>query len=128
MNEERRSRGWDKMKEINEEGALLMEKSLENIAPGLKDYIIEFVFGDVLSNPRLDLKSRELAIVAALTALGSALPQLRFHIKAALHLGWSREEIVEVITQTAVYAGFPAALNAISVAAEVFAGGEKGSV
>ena len=60
-------------------------------------------------------------MVAALTALGNASPQLKVHIAAALHVGCTREEIVEVIMQMAVYAGFPAALNGLFAAREVFA-------
>ena len=59
-------------------------------------------------------------MVAALTALGNASPQLKVHIAAALHVGCTREEIVEVIMQMAVYAGFPAALNGLFAAREIF--------
>ncbi|WP_342707909.1 carboxymuconolactone decarboxylase family protein [Desulfomicrobium apsheronum] len=69
----------------------------------------------------LDLKSREIAVVAALTALGTAGPQLRIHLHAALNVGCTREEIVEVIMQMSAYAGFPAALNGLFAAKEVFA-------
>ncbi len=65
--------------------------------------------------------SEELATVAALCALGSALPQLRVHVQAALHVGCKPREVVEVVMQMAVYAGFPAALNGLSVVREVFA-------
>jgi 4-carboxymuconolactone decarboxylase len=68
----------------------------------------------------LDLKSREIAVVAALTALGNATPQLKVHIHGALNVGCSRQEIVEVVIQMAVYAGFPAALNGLFAAKEVF--------
>jgi 4-carboxymuconolactone decarboxylase len=95
--------------------------SLETTAPDLGRYVVEFVFGDVFSRPGLDLKSREIATVAALTALGSAGPQLRAHIRGALSVGLSEAEIVEIIMQMAVYAGFPAALNGIQAAREVFA-------
>ena len=62
-----------------------------------------------------------LATVAALCALGHALPQLRVHVHAALHVGCSPSEVVEVVMQMAVYAGFPAALNGLAVVREVFA-------
>ena len=70
--------------------------------------------------PGLDLKSRELATVAALTALGHCQPQLNVHINGALNVGCLPDEIVEVIMQMAVYAGFPAALNGMFVAKDVF--------
>ncbi|WP_240312121.1 carboxymuconolactone decarboxylase family protein [Teredinibacter turnerae] len=68
----------------------------------------------------MDLKSREIATVAALSAMGNAAPQLRVHIHAALNVGCTPEEIVEIITQMSAYAGFPAALNAATAAKEVF--------
>ena len=71
------------------------------------------------------MKSRELATVAALTALGNAPLQLKSHIDGALNAGWSRQEIVEAIMQMAVYAGFPAALNGLYAAKEVFAERDK---
>jgi 4-carboxymuconolactone decarboxylase len=95
-------------------------RSLEDVAPDLGRFIIEFSYGDVISRTGLDYRFKELATVALLTALGTAEPQLRVHINAALNVGASREEIVEVIQQMAVYAGFPAALNGIAAARDVF--------
>ena len=94
--------------------------SLKDIAPDFATYLIEFPFGDIYSRPGLDLKSREIATVAALTALGNTAPQLKVHIGAALNVGCSKDEIIEVIMQMAVYAGFPAALNGLAAAKEVF--------
>jgi 4-carboxymuconolactone decarboxylase len=82
--------------------------------------LIEFPFGDIYSRAGLDLKSREVAVVAALTALGNAAPQLKVHIHGALNVGCTKQEVVEVIMQMAVYAGFPAALNGLFAAKEVF--------
>jgi len=95
--------------------------SLQDIAPELGRWIIEFGYGEVVSRSQLDLRTRELVTVAALTAMGSAQPQLRAHINGALNVGCKPEEIVEVIMQMAVYAGFPASLNGIAQAKEVFA-------
>ena len=93
---------------------------VDEIAPDLARYTLEFPYGDVLRRPGLALKLRQVATVAALTALGNAPVQLNAHINMALNVGCSREEIVEIITQMAVYAGFPAALNGMNVAKEVF--------
>jgi 4-carboxymuconolactone decarboxylase len=98
-----------------------MVESLRDIAPELSDWVIDFAYGDVVSRPELSLHTRELATVAALTALGNAQPQLKSHIKGALNAGCTPREIVEVIMQMAVYAGFPAAINGILAAKEVFA-------
>lgn len=95
-------------------------ETLTDIAPELGEWIADFAYGDVVSRPGLDLRSRELATVAALTALGNAQPQLKSHIGGALNAGCTPKEILEVIMQMAVYAGFPASLNGISAAREVF--------
>ncbi len=116
----RYERGWKKLREIHGKVGERVIEDLQSIAPDFARYLIEFTFGDIYSRPGLDLKSREAAAVAVLTALGNAQTQLKAHIHGALNVGCTREEIVEVIMQTAVYAGFPSALNAMSVANEVF--------
>lgn len=84
------------------------------VAPDFARLAIGFAYGEIFARPGLDLKARELAAIAAHAALGRAPAQLRQHVEAALHLGWSRVEIVEVLIQTAVHAGLPAALEALS--------------
>jgi 4-carboxymuconolactone decarboxylase len=118
---ERYQRGWAKLKEVDGQAGENVIASLADIAPDFARLVIEFPFGDIYSRPGLDLKSRELAVVAALTAMANAGPQLRVHIHGALNVGCTREEVVEVIMQMAVYAGFPAALNGLFAAKEVFA-------
>ena len=120
MNEERYARGWAKLKEVDGQAGESVIESLKDIAPDFARLIIEFPFGDIYSRPGLDLKVRELAVVAALTAMGNAAPQLKVHIHGARNVGCSRQEIVEVIMQMAVYAGFPAALNGLFAAKEIF--------
>jgi 4-carboxymuconolactone decarboxylase len=121
MNKSKRfNRGWERLKEIDGEAGERVIESLKDIAPEFADLLIEFPFGDIYSRAGLDLKSREVAVVAALTALGNAAPQLKVHIHGALNLGCTKQEVVEVIMQMAVYAGFPAALNGLFAAKEVF--------
>lgn len=120
MDSERYLRGWEKLKEVDGEAGEKVIESLREIAPDFARLLIEFPFGDLYSRPGLDLRTRELAVVAALTALGNAGPQLRVHLQGALNVGCSEEEIVEVIMQMAIYAGFPAALNGLFAAREVF--------
>jgi 4-carboxymuconolactone decarboxylase len=93
------------------EGAL---NRLAEVSPDLARMAIAFPYGEVFSRPALDLRTRELLAVAATSALGSAVPQLRTHVAAALHLGWSQAEVIEALIQTAVFAGFPAALSALT--------------
>ena len=118
---DRYQKGWQNLKEIDGEAGEKVIESLQDIAPDLARYVIEFPFGDVFSRPGLDLKSREIATVAALTALGNAQPQLKVHVHAALNVGCTPEEIVEVVMQMAVYAGFPSALNGMTLVKQVFA-------
>lgn len=113
-------RGLKKLTEIDGQAGEAVVENLAGIAPDFARYLIEFPFGDIYSREGLDLRAREIATVAALTALGNAAPQLKVHIQAGLNVGLTREEIIEIIMQMAVYAGFPAALNGIAAAREVF--------
>jgi alkylhydroperoxidase/carboxymuconolactone decarboxylase family protein YurZ len=70
----------------------------------------------------LDRRTRAMISIAALTAVANAPAQLKAHIRAALDAGGSRDQVIEVIEQMAVYAGFPAALNGIAAARDVFEG------
>ena len=98
----------------------------EAIVEGLKDVCSDFAtltiafgFGTILQRKGLDIKTRELAIIASCVTLGTAMPQLIAHIEAAFTVGATREEIIEVILQTAVYSGFPSVSNAFHAAKEV---------
>lgn len=96
---------------------LLAEVS--KVAPDLERFAHEFVFGQVLSRPGLDIQQREIATLAALTALG-AEQELQLHVGTALDVGLKKEQIVEVLLQQVVYSGFPRAINALLVAKGVF--------
>ena len=90
-------------------------------SPDLAQWITDFAYGHVVSRPQLDLCTRELVTVASLTTQGNAPRQLAAHVNGALNAGCKPEAVVEVVTQMAVYAGFPAALNGIAVVKDVFA-------
>jgi len=120
MNTDRYQRGAEKFKEIKGENGEEIIERLKELDPDLARYVIEFPFGDIYTRPGLDLRSREIVTVAALIALGNADLQLKVHIRSALNVGVMRQEIIEIIIQMAVYAGFPAALNAMRAAKEAF--------
>lgn len=92
---------------------------LKDICPDLATMTIEWGFGKIFSRKGLDLKTRELAIIASCVTLGTAVPQLLAHIEAAFTVGATREEVVEVILQTALYAGFPATTNSLLAAKDL---------
>lgn len=117
--DDRRKRGLQALAAITGESGAAVVDGLRDIAPDFADWIVDFSYGDVMARPGLDQRSRQLTTVAALTALGNAQPQLRVHIQGALNVGCRPQEIIEVILQMAVYAGFPAAINALTVAREV---------
>lgn len=120
-NETRLERGKRALAEIDGEAGEKVMAALADIAPDFATYLFEFPFGDIYSRPGLDTKAREIATIAALTAMGNVAPQLKVHIEAGLNVGLSRDEITEIIMQMAVYAGFPAALNGLFAAKDVFA-------
>ena len=119
--ESRYERGAKALALIDGEAGQKVIDSLADIAPDFARYVLEFPFGDIYSRPGLDLRSRGVATIPPRTALGPARPQLKVHIHAGLNVGLSQDEIVETIMQMAVYAGFPAALNGLTAAKEVFA-------
>jgi 4-carboxymuconolactone decarboxylase len=89
---DRYQRGWEKLKEVDGKAGERVIESLKDIAPDFARLLIEFPFGDIYSRPGLDLKSREIAVVAALTALGNAAPQLKVHIHGALNVGCTEQQ------------------------------------
>lgn len=117
----RLERGKQALDRIDGEAGQKVIDSLADIAPDFATYLFEFPFGDIYSRPGLGLREREIATIAALTAMGTAQPQLKVHVEAGLNVGLTREEIVEIVMQMAVYAGFPAGLNGLTVVKEVFA-------
>jgi 4-carboxymuconolactone decarboxylase len=122
--DDRHARGLRALGEITGATGESVVESLRDLAPDLADWIVDFSYGDVMSRPGLDRRARQLATIAALTALGHCAPQLKVHIRGALNVGCTRQEIVEVILQMTVYAGFPAAINALNVAREAMAPGD----
>lgn len=118
--EDRYSKGLKNLEKIHPEASKALMENLKDIAPDLGRFVVEFPYGDVYERPGLDLKSREIATIAALTAIGDTKPELKDHIKGALNVGCNRQEVIEVIIQMAVYAGFPRAINGINTAKEVF--------
>lgn len=116
---------YDAGKALSEELNPGMEDALRkrygHIVPGLAESVVDFAYGQQYAREGLDLKTRYLATIAALTALGGQTrPQLKVNVGGALKAGATQREIGEVIWQMALYGGFPAAINALNAALEVF--------
>lgn len=116
---DRYKHGWEKLKEIDGEAGEKVINGLKDVSPDLGKFIIEYAFGDIYTREGLDLKSKEIAVVASLTAMGTAQPQLKVHINGALNTGSSINEIKEVILQMSVYSGFPSSINGMNALKDV---------
>lgn len=95
--------------------------SLRDIAPELGHQVVAWGFGEIYSRPELAPRDRQLVTLGMLTALGGCEPQLDVHINVALNVGLSPQQIIEAFLHSAVYCGFPRALNATFTAKKVFA-------
>ncbi len=91
-----------------------LRSRVAELAPDFARMAIEFPLGDIYSREGLDLRSREIVAITSLVALCDTGPHLRTHIRAAIGLGIAKAEIIEILMQIAIYAGFPAALNALT--------------
>ncbi|MEO9517130.1 carboxymuconolactone decarboxylase family protein [Roseibium sp.] len=116
---------YERGKALSEKHNPGLEEALEErygaLLPGMPQDLISFVYGQHYDRPGLSLRDRSLATIAALTALGGqTAPQLRLHIVGGMKAGLTETEIAEAIWQMSLYGGFPAAINALNVALEVF--------
>jgi 4-carboxymuconolactone decarboxylase len=103
-----------------------MEAALEarygHLVPDMAEGVVDFAYGRQYGREGLPLRDRYIATIAALTALGGqTAPQLKVNIAGGRKAGLSQQEIGEVIWQMALYGGFPAAINGLNAALEVFA-------
>ena len=115
----RYEKGKKTLEGIQERSVEEIFADLEDVAPDLSRFVVEFPYSEIYTRDEVDLKTREICTVAALTVLGT-VPQLKDHINAALNVGNSPKEIVEIIMQMSAYCGFPKAINGVIAAKEVF--------
>jgi 3-oxoadipate enol-lactonase/4-carboxymuconolactone decarboxylase len=85
-----------------------------------QDLITRYAWGDIWSRPGLARRERSVAVLTALIALGHH-EELAMHLRAAIRNGLTQDEIIEVILQSAIYCGVPAANTAFRIAKDVFA-------
>ncbi len=116
----RYERGWRRLQDLDSQAGQRVLETLQDIAPDLATYIIEFTFGDIHSRSGLDLKQRQLIIIATLVSQGDSEAQLELHINAGLNVGLEAQEIVEAVMQCVPFTGFPRVFNALGVVKRVF--------
>lgn len=97
-----------------------MLRSLEDVAPDLGGYIVEFAFGEIYTRKGLSLQEREIITITSLLAAGGCEPQLEVHINGALNVGVPPGKIIEAFLQCVPYTGFPRVLNAVFAAKRIF--------
>lgn len=126
MENTRFTQGMEQLRTIDGKGGENVIKSLEDIAPDLGKFIVEFAFGDIYTREGLTTEEREMITLSSLLTAGGCEPQLEVHIGGALNVGISPEKVIETFLQCIPYTGFPKVLNAVFVAKKVFA--ERGLI
>lgn len=126
MENTRFTQGMEQLKAIDGKGGENVIKSLEDIAPDLGKFIVEFAFGDIYTREGSTTEEREMITLSSLLTAGGCEPQLEVHINGALNVGISPEKVIETFLQCIPYTGFPKVLNAVFAAKKVFA--ERGLI
>jgi 4-carboxymuconolactone decarboxylase len=98
-----------------------MVAEMADVCPAFADMTIDWAFGGVMARPGLDLLTRQFVLIASCVTLGHAEPQVRAHVEAALAIGATKQQIVEVILQLTFYAGGPAVRNSLVSLKDVLA-------
>ena len=98
----------------------ILAERYDHLLPGMADTVIDMAYGRFYGRAGLDMKSRYIATIAALTAMGGQTdPQLRINIEAGMKIGLSETEIAETIWQMALYGGLPASINALNTLRDI---------
>ncbi|MFB7251273.1 carboxymuconolactone decarboxylase family protein [Microbacterium sp. NPDC056234] len=119
--QQRFARGKDVLDAVDGAAGANVIDALAEVSPELAHQVVAWGFGEIYSRPGLEPRDRQLVTLGMLTALGGAEPQLEVHINASLNVGLTPQQIVEAFVHSAVYCGFPRALNATFTAKKVFA-------
>lgn len=120
MNKDRFDAGLEVRREVlGEEYVNQSLKSADEFTMDLQQLVTEYCWGEIWTRPGLSRKTRSMINIAMLTALNRP-HELKLHIRGALRNGVTKEEIKEILLQTAIYCGVPAAIDSFRIAREVF--------
>ena len=122
-NNKRYESGINVMEELFSQEVRTGMEGIKRISPDFWEMIVSFGFGDLYTREGLSLKEREFITLTSLITQG-AFEQFKVHLQAALNVGLTKEEIIEIIIQCAGYVGFPKAVQAMGIAGEIFAKNE----
>lgn len=122
-NDKRFETGFSTLKRLASSSEIETMQKMKDISPELWDIIVSFGFGDIYSRKGLSLAQREIITLTTLITQG-AFDQLEVHIRSALNVGLSQNEIKEIIIQCAAYVGFPKAVQSMAIAGKIFAEAE----
>jgi 4-carboxymuconolactone decarboxylase len=111
--------GVRRLGEIDPDKPAQLESALDSVAPGLGKSLLAFAYGDIWCRPGLELRDRELIALVAMAAQGFTA-DLASHVHNALRLGWSRDEIVEIMVSLIPFTGFARAISAANAAKAAF--------
>ncbi|GGA20079.1 carboxymuconolactone decarboxylase family protein [Psychrobacillus lasiicapitis] len=123
-NNKRYEAGKQAMEELFSQEVRTGMEEIKKVSPDLWEMIVSFGFGDLYSRKTLSFAQREIITLTTLITQG-AFDQLRVHLQAALNVGLSKEEIIEIIIHCAGYVGFPKAVHAMGIAGEIFKESEE---
>jgi 4-carboxymuconolactone decarboxylase len=119
VTEDRRERGMRVRREVlGDEHVDAAVERMSDFTADFQDLITRYAWGEIWERPGLDRRTRSAITLTALVARGQ-FDELALHLRAALHNGLTRDEIKEVLLQSAIYCGVPAANSAFAVAQEV---------
>lgn len=117
--------GEDALSQLDSSQVDRLKSAYNNFSPELVKFTLEYGYGDIFSRDNLDIKHRQIATIAALTALGNAEPQLNFHINSGMNIGLTAENIKDIMLLMSVYSGFPSAINGMNILKEIVSNRQK---
>ena len=118
---DRFARGAAAIEAVHGASGAAVVNAIEDVSPDLAHEIVAWGYGDVYSRPQLPPRDRQLLTIGILAAMGGCEPELETHVRAALNVGLTPEQILEAFLHVSVYCGFPRSINATVVAKKIFA-------